>query len=125
MVRKEPKGNEDGGQKKALPGWMVPETVISQQLLPGRDGQLVPAYEIMHMTNAIRSMIRESKSHQIDNAIASGGGRGWSPWIIPSFASSRRERLPEKPPWSTPSTRSSSCGAWEICRIKYSGQKFP
>lgn len=55
---------------------MVSETVISQQLLPGRDGQLVPAYEIMHMNNAIRSMIRESKSHQIDNAIASGGGEG-------------------------------------------------
>lgn len=55
---------------------MVLETVISQQLLPGRDGQLVPAYEIMHMNNAIRSMIRESKSHQIDNAIASGGGEG-------------------------------------------------
>lgn len=55
---------------------MVLTTVISQQLLPGIKGELVPAYEIMHMNNAIRSLIRESKSHQIDNAIASGGGEG-------------------------------------------------
>ena len=55
---------------------MVLETVISQQLLPGMDGELVPAYEIMHMNNAIRSLIRENKSHQIDNAIASGSGEG-------------------------------------------------
>lgn len=55
---------------------MVLETVISQQLLPGTGGDLVPAYEIMHMNNAIRSLIRESKSRQIDNAIASGSGEG-------------------------------------------------
>lgn len=55
---------------------MVLDTVISQQLLPGEDGELVPAYEIMHMNNAIRSLIRESKSHQIDNAIAAGGSEG-------------------------------------------------
>lgn len=55
---------------------MVLETVVSQQLLPGTSGELVPAYEIMHMNNAIRSMIRESKSHQIDNTIAAGGKEG-------------------------------------------------
>ncbi len=55
---------------------MVLETVISQQLLPGINGELVPAYEIMHINNAIRSLIRESKSHQIDNAIAAGSGEG-------------------------------------------------
>lgn len=55
---------------------MVLETVISQQLLPGIGGDLVPAYEVMHMNNAIRSLIRENKSHQIDNAIAAGGGEG-------------------------------------------------
>lgn len=55
---------------------MVLETVVSQQLLPGTDGELVPAYEIMHMNNAIRSMIRESKSHQIDNTIAAAGSEG-------------------------------------------------
>ena len=55
---------------------MVLRTVVSQQLLPDQNGGLVPAFEIMHMTPAIRSMIRDSKSHQIDNAIAAGSGDG-------------------------------------------------
>lgn len=55
---------------------MVLRTVVSQQLLPDKDGGLVPAYEIMHMNTAIRSMIRDNKSHQIDNAIASGSAEG-------------------------------------------------
>ncbi len=45
------------------------QTVISQQLVPTVDGPLVPAFEIMHCNSAIRNMIRESKIHQIDNAI--------------------------------------------------------
>ena len=55
---------------------MVLHTVVSQQLIPGVDGSLVPAFEVMHVNSGIRSMIRESKSHQIDNAIAAGGGEG-------------------------------------------------
>ena len=55
---------------------MVLRTVVSQQLLPDINGGLVPAYEIMHMNSAIRSLIRDSKSHQIDNAIAAGGAEG-------------------------------------------------
>lgn len=55
---------------------MVLRTVVSQQLLPDVNGGLVPAYELMHMNSAIRSLIRESKSHQIDNAIAAGGAEG-------------------------------------------------
>ena len=55
---------------------MVLHTVVSQQLLPGTRGELVPAFEIMHMNSAIRSLIRDSKTHQIDNAIAAGGGEG-------------------------------------------------
>ena len=55
---------------------MVLHTVVSQQLLPGSSGELIPAFEIMHMNSAIRSLIRDSKTHQIDNAIASGGGEG-------------------------------------------------
>ncbi len=54
----------------------VLKTVISQQLLPDCNGGLVPACEIMQVTAAIRSMIRENKTHQIDNAIASGGREG-------------------------------------------------
>ncbi|MEG2176312.1 MAG: PilT/PilU family type 4a pilus ATPase [Oscillibacter sp.] len=55
---------------------MVLRTVVSQQLLPDTQGGLVPAYELMHMNSAIRNLIRESKNHQIDNAIATGGGEG-------------------------------------------------
>lgn len=55
---------------------MVLSTVVSQQLLPALDGTLVPAYEIMHMNNNIRTLIRENKSHQIDNAITTGSRDG-------------------------------------------------
>lgn len=54
----------------------VLHTVVSQQLIPDLHGCLVPAYEIMHMNSAIRSMIRDSKDHQIDNAIATGAADG-------------------------------------------------
>ncbi|MCM1488463.1 MAG: PilT/PilU family type 4a pilus ATPase [Firmicutes bacterium] len=52
------------------------QTVISQQLVPTVDGKQVPAFEIMHCNSAIRNMIRESKIHQIDNAINSFGNEG-------------------------------------------------
>ena len=55
---------------------MVLHTVVSQQLLPDKEGGRVPVFEIMHVNGAIRSMIRDSKSHQIDNAIASGAAEG-------------------------------------------------
>jgi len=54
----------------------VLHTVVSQQLLPDVDGNMVPAFEIMHVNSAIRNMIRENKGHQIDMAIASGGAEG-------------------------------------------------
>ena len=54
----------------------VLHTVVSQQLLPDKNGGLVPAYEVMHMNSAIRNLIRDSKNHQIDNAIASGRTEG-------------------------------------------------
>lgn len=54
----------------------VLRTVVSQQLLPDVNGGLVPAYEIMHMNSAIRSLIRDNKSHQIDNVIAAGAKEG-------------------------------------------------
>ncbi|MDD3347744.1 type IV pilus twitching motility protein PilT [Oscillibacter sp.] len=55
---------------------MVLRTVVSQQLLPDKNGGLVPAIEIMHVNPAIRSMIRDSKNHQIDNTVSAGGGEG-------------------------------------------------
>ena len=54
----------------------VLETVVSQQLVPAKDGGRVPAFEIMHMTNAVRSMIRDCKTHMIANAISTGAADG-------------------------------------------------
>ena len=55
---------------------MVLQTVVSQQMLPDKNGGMVPAFEIMHVNSAIRSMIRDNKSHQINNAIAAGAKEG-------------------------------------------------
>lgn len=55
---------------------MVLRTVVSQQLLPGVDGGQVPAYEIMHSTSAVRSMIRDNKTHQLPGVISSGSADG-------------------------------------------------
>ena len=55
---------------------MVLHTVVSQRLLPDMRGGMIPAFEIMHMTPAIRSMIRDCKSHQIDNVISAGASEG-------------------------------------------------
>ncbi len=54
----------------------VLKTVISQQLLPDQNGGMIPACEIMQATGAVRSMIRDNKTHQIFNAIASGSREG-------------------------------------------------
>lgn len=45
------------------------QAVVSQKLLPSIDGALVPAFEIMVLTPAIRNLIRERKIHQIDGII--------------------------------------------------------
>lgn len=49
----------------------VLQAIVSQQLVPAKDGRLIPAFEIMTMTPAIRNMIRENKVHQIDGLIYS------------------------------------------------------
>lgn len=55
---------------------MILSAVVSQQLLPDKNGGLVPAFEVMYMTAAIRNLIRESKNYQIDNVIASATAEG-------------------------------------------------
>jgi len=55
---------------------LVLKTVVSQQMLPDKDGGMVPAFEIMHTNNAIRSMIRDNKNHQISNVIAASQSEG-------------------------------------------------
>lgn len=55
---------------------MVMQAVVSQQLIPTVDGGVYPAFEIMFFNNAIRNMIREAKTHQIDSVIATGQSEG-------------------------------------------------
>jgi twitching motility protein PilT len=50
--------------------------VISQRLLPAIGGGRVAGYEIMIANEAIRNLIREGKSRQMRNMIATGGGEG-------------------------------------------------
>lgn len=55
----------------------VLEGVISQQLLPHKNGKdLVAASEVMVVTPAVRNLIRESKYYQINNLIQSGVNDG-------------------------------------------------
>lgn len=55
---------------------MVLQAVVSQQLVPTVDGELVPAFEIMIANTAIRNLIREEKTHQMDSVIAASGSEG-------------------------------------------------
>lgn len=47
----------------------VLEAVISQRLIPGVSGGRVVAHELMFATNAIKTAVREGKTHQIDSII--------------------------------------------------------
>ena len=55
---------------------MVLQAVISQQLVPTVDGKLIPTFEIMLLNPAIKTMIRESKIHQIDGVISQSRSEG-------------------------------------------------
>lgn len=56
---------------------MTLRAVLSQQLLPRRDGPgRVPACEVMRVDGAIRNLIREGKTPQIRNAIQTTGAVG-------------------------------------------------
>ncbi len=55
---------------------MVLQAVVSQQLVPTLDGRVVPAFEIMIANPAIRNLIREGKTHQIDSIIAASADEG-------------------------------------------------
>ncbi len=50
--------------------------IITQYLIPGRSGGLVPAYEILVSSSAIKSLIRDSKFYQIDSVIQTSRGEG-------------------------------------------------
>lgn len=50
---------------------MVLQAIVSQQLVPSVDGKMIPAFEIMTVTPAIRNMIRDNKIPQIDGILYS------------------------------------------------------
>lgn len=55
---------------------MVLQAIVSQQLVPTVDDGVTPAFEIMVTNTAIRNLIREEKTHQMDSVIAAGGPEG-------------------------------------------------
>lgn len=50
---------------------MVLQAVVSQQLVPTVNGTMVPAFELMTVTPAIRNMIRDNKIPQIEGIVYS------------------------------------------------------
>ena len=52
---------------------MVLKAVVSQRLILTKSGEMYPVFEVMRVTPAIQNLIREGKTHQIDNAIFGGG----------------------------------------------------
>ena len=55
---------------------MLLMATVSQQLLPTVNNELYPAFEILVVNSAVQNMIRESKTHQLDNVMASGSAQG-------------------------------------------------
>ncbi len=59
-------------------------SVVSQQLLPSVDGELVPAFEVMRMNPAIRNYIlKKEQIIQINNVIADGLSREGKEKMLP------------------------------------------
>ena len=55
---------------------MVLRMVVSQRLLPNVSGESIAAFEIMHVNPAISNLVREAKTHQIDNVIQTSSQEG-------------------------------------------------
>ena len=52
------------------------QAVVSQQLLPDKRGGRIAAFEIMIATSALRNLIREGKTQQMDSYIQTGSQYG-------------------------------------------------
>ena len=50
--------------------------VVSQRLIPGVSGGRVAAYEVLMGTDAVRNLMREGKSRQLRNVVATGAAEG-------------------------------------------------
>ena len=55
---------------------LVLDSIVSQQLLHKGEGGMIPVFEVMKNTPAIRNLIRDSKNYQIDNIIQTSGSQG-------------------------------------------------
>lgn len=55
---------------------MVLRAVVSQRLVPKKDGGQVAVFEVMTVNPAVQNLIRDGRTHQIDNAIFGGSGQG-------------------------------------------------
>ena len=72
---------------------LVLQAVVCQQLVPTVDGKQTPAFEIMHSNPAIRNLIREEKTYQIDSVIASHGAEGMRTMDQSLFALCKQGRI--------------------------------
>lgn len=54
---------------------MVLKAVVSQRLVPAKDGHRIPVFELMTVNPAIQNMIRDGRTHQIDNVIFGGNDK--------------------------------------------------
>ena len=55
---------------------MVLRAVVSQRLVPKKDGGQAAVFEVMTVNPAVQNMIRDGRTHQIDNVIFGGGNQG-------------------------------------------------
>lgn len=53
--------------------------VVAQRLLPRKGGGRIVACEIMIVTSAVRNMIREKKTHQLESVLQTGAEEGMMP----------------------------------------------
>lgn len=83
----------DGQQQVRVQLAMVLQAVVSQQLLPSADNHIIPAFETMFVNDAIRTMIREGKIHQIDNVIATSAAEGMNSMDSSLLSLLREEKI--------------------------------
>lgn len=57
----------------------VIEGIVSQRLVPSINGGRIVVYEVLVATPAVRTVIRDGKTHQIDNIIQTSGEAGMIP----------------------------------------------
>lgn len=50
--------------------------IFSQRLIPRISGGLIPAYELLIANNAIRNLIRDSRSHELDMVVETSSSEG-------------------------------------------------